>query len=89
MNGPSLVGHEKVPCRFGLRTGDPGNTADGAGNSRRPASRAGITGKNWGLAESQTSILLLTYSTPDWPDWAKGGRKDCVCFWVFQGFLVF
>ena len=27
-----LVGHEKVPCGFGLRTGDPGDTADGAGN---------------------------------------------------------
>ena len=27
-----LVGHEKVPCRFGLRTGDLGNTAGGAGN---------------------------------------------------------
>ena len=30
------VGHEKVPHGFRLRTGDPGNTVDGAGNLRRP-----------------------------------------------------
>ena len=28
----SLVGYEKVPRGFGLRTGDPSNTTDGAGN---------------------------------------------------------
>ena len=38
VEGPLLVGHEKVPCGFGLRTGDPDNTADGAGNQGRPAS---------------------------------------------------
>ena len=41
------VSHEKVPHRFGLRTGDPGNTADGAGACGRPASRARITGRDW------------------------------------------
>ena len=51
-----LVGHEEVPCGFGLRTGDPGDTADGAGNSGRPASQARITRKNQGLAEPQASF---------------------------------
>ena len=32
-----LVGQEKVPCGFVLRTGDSGNTANGAGNRGRPA----------------------------------------------------
>ena len=32
MKGLLLVGHEKVPCGFGVRTGDPSNTAGGAGN---------------------------------------------------------
>ena len=36
--GLSLVGHERVPCGFGLRTGDcGGDTADGAGNLGRAA----------------------------------------------------
>ena len=35
-----LVGDEEVPQGFGLRTGDSGDTADGAGNYRRPASQA-------------------------------------------------
>ena len=30
--GLLLVGHEKVQYGFELRTGDPGDTADGAGN---------------------------------------------------------
>ena len=46
VKGLLLVGHEKVPRGFGLRTGDPGDTADGAGNRGRPASPAWITGKN-------------------------------------------
>ena len=36
--GLLLVGQEKVPGGSGLRTGDPGHTADGAGNRGRPAS---------------------------------------------------
>ena len=38
MKGLSLVGLEKVPHGFGLRTGDACSTADGAGNQGRPAS---------------------------------------------------
>ena len=39
VKGLLLVGHEKVSCRFGLRTGGCGrDTADGVGNHRRPAS---------------------------------------------------
>ena len=36
VKGLLLVGHEKVPCDFGLRTRDPSDTADGAGNQERP-----------------------------------------------------
>ena len=32
VKGLLLLGQEKVPRGFGLRTGDPGDTADGAGN---------------------------------------------------------
>ena len=31
-----LMGHEKVPHGFGLRTGDCGDTAGGAGNRGKP-----------------------------------------------------
>ena len=40
VKGLLLVGHKKVPCGVELRTGDPNNTADGAGNHRRLASQA-------------------------------------------------
>ena len=45
VKGFSLVGHEKVPRGFGLRTRDPSDTADGAGNCGRPASQARMTEK--------------------------------------------
>ena len=80
VKGSLLVGHEKGPGGFGLRTGDPGDTADGAGNRGGPASRSWITGKSQRLAEPQTSMFFLRYGTPDR---AKEGRKDCVCLWVF------
>ena len=32
VKGLLLVGHEKAPCGFGIRTGDPGDISDGAGN---------------------------------------------------------
>ena len=38
VKGLLLVGHEEVPCGFGLRTRDPSDTADGVGNRGRPAS---------------------------------------------------
>ena len=39
VKGLLLVGQEKVPCGFELRTGEhSGATADGAGNPGRPAS---------------------------------------------------
>ena len=74
------MGHEEVPHGFGLRASDCSNTADGAGNHGRPASRAQVTGKDQELPEPQTSIFFSPrYSSPNW---AKGGRKDCVCLWV-------
>ena len=56
-----LVGLEKVPHGFGLRTGDPGNIADDAGNCRRPASRAQITGKNWGYLSHRLLFPEIRY----------------------------
>ena len=76
VKGLLLVGHENVPCGFELRTGDPGDIADGAGNRERPASQAWITGKNQGLPKPQTSIIFLRYSTPDQ---AKRGRREGLC----------
>ena len=75
------MGHEEVPCGFGLRTGDPGDTADGAGNQGRPASQAWTTGKNQELPEPQTSIYFLEIW---YPCLGKGG-KDGLC--VFVGVL--
>ena len=84
MKGLLLVGHEKVLRGFGLRTGDRGSdTADGAGNHGRPTSQTQITGKYWGPPEPQTFSIFVKYSTPDWLDWAKRGRKECLCLWVF------
>ena len=70
--------HEKVPRGLGLRTRDCKDTTDGAGNLWRPANGAQITGKNQGLAEPETYIFSLRYSTLAW---AKRGRT--VCSWVF------
>ena len=75
-----VVDHEKVPCSFGLRTRDPGDTAGGAENRGRPVSQARITGKNWGLPEPWTPI---SFPEIRYPGPGKGGRKDCVCLWVF------
>ena len=75
------MGQEKVPHGFGLRTGDPGDTAGGAGNHRRPASQARIIGKNRGLPEPQTSI-----SFPEiWYPRPGKGRKEGLR--VFVGIL--
>ena len=38
VKGLLLLGHEKMPCGFGLRTGDPSDTAGGAGNQGKLAS---------------------------------------------------
>ena len=80
------MGQEKVPHGFGLRTGDPGDTAGGAGNHRRPASQARIIGKNRGLPEPQTSIS----SSEIWyPRPGKGGKEGlCVCGY-FKGLWDF
>ena len=77
MKGLLLVSHEKVPCGFGLRTGDPRDTADGAGNRGRPAGRAHITGKSQGLPEPGTS-----FSFPEirYPGLGKVGKEGLYVF---------
>ena len=86
MKGLLLVGHEKVLCGFGIRTGDPANTADGSGNRGRPASQAWITGKNQGLPEPRTSI-----SFPEiwYPGPGRGGKEGlCVFVGVLRDFGI-
>ena len=80
------MGHEEVPCGSGLRTGDPGDTADGAGNYGRPASQVRITGKNWGLPEPQMSISFpeIQYSRL-----GKAGKEGLCVMWVFKGLWDF
>ena len=85
MKGLLLAGQEKVPHGFGLRTGDRGsNTADGAGNLRKPASQAWITGKNRELREPRASISFpeLWYPRP-----GKGG-KEGLCVGVLRDFGI-
>ena len=42
----------------------------------------GLLGRTGGYL-SHGLLFLPEILTPDWPDWAKGGRKDCLCLWVF------
>ena len=59
MKGLSLACHEKVPCDFGLRTGDHSDTGDGAGDWRLretcPAQHR-LLGGTGSLAELRISI---------------------------------
>ena len=75
MKGLSLVGQEKVPHGFGLRSGNCGSDTDVGAGTRV------------GSLSHRLLFLFLRYPTPDWPDWAKRGRKDCVCLWVFVNVL--
>ena len=88
VKGLSLVGHEKVPCGFDLRTGDGGSdTADGAGNHRKPASRAWIAGRNWKPNRVMDFyFFFLRNGIPDWLGLGKGEEEGlCVVLWVFKG----
>ena len=81
VKGLLLLGHEKMPCGFGLRTGDPGDTADGSGNCGRPASPAQITEKDQGLPEPQPSI---SFPEMQYPGLGKAGKEG---LFVFVGVL--
>ena len=81
--GLLLLGPEKVPHGFGLRTADPGVTADGAGNLG--AGGCQLSTDYWeergrGCLSHRLLFLFLRFGTPDR---AKGG-KDYVCLWVFK-----
>ena len=39
-----------------------------------------LVGRTRGYLSHGLLFLSLRYSAPDW---AKRGRKDCVCLWVF------
>ena len=80
VKGLLLVGHEKVPHGFGLRTGGRRNTADGTGNCGRPANGAQITGKNQESSRAMDFYFFPRSGSPYWPGWVKGeGRIMCVC----------
>ena len=92
VKGLSLVGHEEVPCGFGLRTRDPGDTADGAGDCRRSAQ---LSTDYWEEPEVYPRYRLLFlfpgYGTHDWLDLAKVGKAGlcvCVCGY-FKGTMGF
>ena len=82
MKGLLLLGQEKVPHGFGLRTGDPSDTADGAGTKGGRPAKHGLLGRTGGwLSEPQTSI-----SFPErWYPRLGKGRKEGLC--VFVGVL--
>ena len=77
-----LVGQKKVPHGFGFRSGDAGNTADGAGNQTSGGQPAELRllGRTGDFLSHGLLFLFLRYGTLDW---AKGGRKDSMCLWVF------
>ena len=92
--GLLLAGHKKVPHDFRLRTGDHSDTADYAGNLKRPAQRSMDDWEEMG-EELQTSVFLLFFSWQvvlltgilwAWPDLAKGRGQDYV-FVVVSSFL--
>ena len=96
MKGLSLVGHEMVTHGFGVRSGDcGGDTDDGSGDCRRPAQQSMDDWEEPGEVSCGLlffllwSTVLLIGMFRDWPDWVKGGRKDCVSLWVFHGTLGF
>ena len=57
VKGLLLVGHEKVPCGFGIRTGDPSNTADGAGNQGRLPAQHGLLERSEGYLSHRPLFL--------------------------------
>ena len=60
------MGHEKVPHGFGLRTGDHGDTADGAG-SGKPAQTSKDLLRGIGRSELWISVVfLLENNTSEW-----------------------
>ena len=46
----------------------------------------GLLGRTRGYLSQGLLFLFLRYGTLDW---AKEGRKDCVCIWVFKGLWDF
>ena len=65
VKGLLLVGHEKVPQGFGLRTGDRGgDTADGAENQGKPASQAWLLGRTGDYLSHRLLFLFLRYGAP-------------------------
>ena len=70
-----------MPRGFGLRTGDPGDTAVGAGNPGRSASQAQITGKNRELPEPWT---FISFPEIQYPRLVRGGKEG---LYVFVGIL--
>ena len=71
VKGLLLVGHEKVPHSFGLRTGDAGTTQlMTLGSSGGLSAKHRLLGVTRSLAKLRTSIFFffLRNGTPDWPD---------------------
>ena len=76
--GLLLVGQEKVPYGFRLRTGDPATQLMVPETKGCPPAKHPLLGRTGGYLSHGLIFLFLRYGTPDW---AKGGegRTVCVC----------
>ena len=76
-----LLVAQKVPCGFGLRTGGAAATQLMVlGTLGGLTAEHGLLGRTGGYLSHRLLFLFLRYGTLDWE---KGGRKDCVCLWMF------
>ena len=78
-----LVGHDKVPCDLGLRTGGPGGYTQlmVLGTKGSLPAKYRLLGRTRSYQRHRL-LFFPKILTPDWPDWAKGvggGRIVCVC----------
>ena len=77
VKGLLLVGHEEVPCGFGLRTGDPATQLLVLGTERGLPAEHRLLGRTRGYLSYGLIFLFLRYSTRTGQ---RGeGRTACVC----------
>ena len=78
--------NERVSHGFELRMGDPGDTADGAGNHRRPASQVQTTERKQMLTKPWTSFFFF-FPCDTVPMTGLTGQKGKEGLCVFMGIL--
>ena len=80
VKGLWLLGHEEVPCGFGLRTGESGDTADGVRTKGGLPAKLGLLGRTGNYLIHRLIFLSLRYGKATGS--GKAG-KGCVCLWVY------